>query len=104
MATPYDGKVSLWHWKGQAVSEATIEALVSSLKRQVPTADAIFVKTSDGNEWQGNFDNKTSMRIAGPADIARWVSSLALPMPVEQPVISTALDFSIPISVSFLDG
>lgn len=77
MATSYDGKIGLWHWKGQAVKEATIEALAGSIKQQVPAADAIFVKTSDSNEWQGNFDSKASMRIAGPSDIARWVSSLA---------------------------
>ncbi len=77
MATPYDGKVCLWHWEGDAVGEATIEALVTSIKLQAPTVDAIFVKTSDGNEWQGNFDTKTSMRIGGPSDIARWVGILA---------------------------
>src|SRR5262245_55128709 len=25
MATPYDGKVALWHWKGDALAENTIE-------------------------------------------------------------------------------
>ncbi len=77
MATLFDGKIGLWHWKGQAVGEATIEALVGSIKRQAPTVDAIFVKTSDGNEWQGNFDNKASMRVGSPSDITRWVNSLA---------------------------
>lgn len=77
MATPYDGKISLWHWKGQAVGETTIEALIDSVKRQAPAVDGIFVKTSDGNEWQGNFDNKASMRVGSPADVARWVNSLA---------------------------
>jgi hypothetical protein len=77
MITPYDGKVSLWHWKGQAVVESTIEALIASIKQQAPNTDAIFVKTSDADEWQGNFDNKASMRIAGPADITRWVNTLA---------------------------
>jgi hypothetical protein len=77
MTTPYNGKISLWHWKGQAVGEATIEALVDAIKQQAPGVDAIFVKTNDSNEWQGSYDNKVSMRIAGPADISRWVSNLA---------------------------
>lgn len=83
MATPYDGKIGLWHWKGQAVVEATIEALATSIKQQAPAVSAIFVKTSDGNEWQGNFDSKASMRVSGPSDVARWVSGLT----------STGLDF-----------
>lgn len=77
MITPYDGNIGLWHWKGQAVGEATIEALVNVIKQQAPNTDAIFVKTSDGGEWQGNFDNKASMRVGSSSDVARWVSALS---------------------------
>ena len=28
MATPYDGKIAIWHWKGNSISEETIEDVV----------------------------------------------------------------------------
>ncbi len=77
MATPYDGKVCLWHWEGDAVGEPDIPTLINNVKARAPVTDAIFVKTSDGDAWQGNFDSKTSMSIKGPADITRWVNALA---------------------------
>lgn len=76
MATPFDGKIGLWHVEGDAVGEATIDALAGTVRRYAPTADAIFVKTSEGNQWQGAFDNKTAMAVKGQADIRRWVSTL----------------------------
>ena len=77
MATPYDGKVCLWHWEGEAVSYATIDELTQDVKQQCPVADAIFVKTNDGDSWQGDYDSKAAMRISGPSDIAKWVQALA---------------------------
>lgn len=77
MATPYDGKVCLWHWEGDAVGYATIDELARDVRKQCPVADAIFVKTSDGDAWQGNYDSKTSMRIDDPGDVSRWVQTLA---------------------------
>src|SRR5690554_4456238 len=77
MATPYQGKVSLWHWEGDAVGYPTIDALAQAIKTNVPVADAIWVKTSDAGSWQGDFDSKEAMKIRGPADIAKWVNTLA---------------------------
>ena len=77
MATPYDGKVGLWHVAGSWVGEPDIATLASSVKQQCPVADAIYVKTSNGKDWQGVFDTKPSMEINGPSDIAKWVSTLA---------------------------
>src|SRR5688572_12750862 len=31
-ATPYDGKVAIWHWKGDSLSENTIEDVVRNIK------------------------------------------------------------------------
>jgi murein DD-endopeptidase MepM/ murein hydrolase activator NlpD len=76
MATPYEGKVCLWHWEGDAVGEATIGELINTIEQRCPVADSVFVKTSDGGEWQGNYDSKTAMRIDDPSDISRWVSAL----------------------------
>lgn len=77
MATPYDGKVAFWHWKGNSVSEPDIQTLATNLKAHIPTADAIWVKTSDGGSWQGTFDTKSSMWIRSRADITKWVNTLA---------------------------
>lgn len=74
--TPYDGKTGIWHWKGSAVSETSIEEVASNLKRLAPNLKMVFVKTSDGADWQGRFDS-SAMAINGPADVARWVQVLA---------------------------
>lgn len=76
MVSPYQDKVSLWHWEGDAVGEATIDDLARMVKTRAPVTDAIFVKTSDGPEWQAAYDSKAAMRITGPDAIARWVSTL----------------------------
>lgn len=77
MATPYDGKIHFWHHIGERVGEATIDELAQNLKKYCPTADGIWVKTSDGKTWMGNFDTKDSMSIDDPQDIARWVTALS---------------------------
>jgi murein DD-endopeptidase MepM/ murein hydrolase activator NlpD len=77
MTTPYDGKIGLWHWEGDAVGEANISELAQTVHDWAPNADAIWVKTSDGGSWQSRYDSKQSMAISGPADIARWISTLA---------------------------
>ncbi|MDQ7024502.1 MAG: peptidoglycan DD-metalloendopeptidase family protein [Anaerolineae bacterium] len=74
--TPYDGKVAVWHWKGDAVAETSIQELARNLKNRAPNLKAIWVKTSDGADWQGRFD-RSDMAVNGPDDIDRWVSALA---------------------------
>ena len=76
MPTPYDGKVAVWHVQGDWVPGVnTIEELAQRIKQQTPAVNAIFVKTSNGNQWMGSRDTKTAMEINGPADIAKWVSA-----------------------------
>jgi murein DD-endopeptidase MepM/ murein hydrolase activator NlpD len=74
--TPYDGKVAIWHWKSDVVSERTLDQFAANIKSQTPNVKAVFVKTSDGNAWQGNFDTG-SFAINGVADVDRWVSTLS---------------------------
>ncbi|MCA9972506.1 MAG: hypothetical protein KC425_19930, partial [Anaerolineales bacterium] len=76
MTTPYDGKIGLVYWSGQSVSEDSIAALAQTVQRWAPNVRAIYVKTSDGNAWQGQFDHKPQMAVNSPADIARWVQIL----------------------------
>lgn len=73
--TPYDGKIAVWHWKGEALPERTIEEFVFNLKRRAPNVKMVFVKTSDGADWMGKFD-RSALAINGPADITRWVQIL----------------------------
>jgi murein DD-endopeptidase MepM/ murein hydrolase activator NlpD len=73
--TPYDGEAGMWHWKGQAIPENTIEAFVANMKRFAPNVKQIWVKVSDGSSWQGRFDN-TPMAIHGPDSIDQWVRVL----------------------------
>jgi murein DD-endopeptidase MepM/ murein hydrolase activator NlpD len=78
MPTPYDGKVAVWHVQGDWVAGVnTVEELAQRLKQQTPAVGAIFIKTSNGNRWQGTRDSKAAMEINGPADIARWVSAMS---------------------------
>ncbi len=74
--TPYDGQVAVWHWKGAGIPENTIEELVASFKRLAPNVKQVWVKTSDGSDWQGRYDN-SAMAINGTESVDRWVSVLA---------------------------
>ncbi len=80
-ATPFDGKVAVWHWKGDSVPESSIDDLARNLKRDAPNVKQVWVKTSDvtqsaGAQWQGFWDIKRSLAIDGPASIDRWVQTL----------------------------
>ncbi|GAB4510374.1 MAG: hypothetical protein OHK0046_07080 [Anaerolineae bacterium] len=74
--TPYDGKIAVWHWKGQAIPEDTIAEFAANLKRNAPAVSQVWVKVGDGNAWQGRFDSG-DMAVNGPADVDRWVQVLA---------------------------
>jgi len=73
--TPYDGKSAVWHWKGQGISERTIDELAINLKRNAPNVKQVWVKIGDGNAWQGQFD-KSTMAITGTQSIDKWVQTL----------------------------
>ncbi|MCU0514577.1 MAG: peptidoglycan DD-metalloendopeptidase family protein [Anaerolineae bacterium] len=73
--TPYDGKVAVWYWKGENIPERSIEEFVANLKRRAPNVTQVWVKTSDGVSWQGNFDN-SPLAIKSAAEVQRWVNIL----------------------------
>jgi murein DD-endopeptidase MepM/ murein hydrolase activator NlpD len=74
--TPYDGKVGIWHWKGQGVPENTIDELAQNFRRNAPNVTQVWVKVGDGNSWQGRFDN-SQMAVNGPDSVDLWVNTLA---------------------------
>ncbi|MCC6615672.1 MAG: peptidoglycan DD-metalloendopeptidase family protein [Anaerolineae bacterium] len=81
-ATPFDNKLGIWHWKGDAVAESTIDDLARNLKAAAPGLNQVWVKTSDitsssGAQWQGFWDTKRGLAIDGPTSIDRWVSGLS---------------------------
>ena len=79
MNTPYDGTVGVVHWAGKAVAERTIDEIIATLVHEAPNVNAVYVKTSDGAEWQGFYDdpeNKHDLAVLGPDDIVRWVRKL----------------------------
>jgi murein DD-endopeptidase MepM/ murein hydrolase activator NlpD len=81
-ATPYKNAVALWHWKGDAVPENTIEELARNIQQSAPAVKQVWVKTSDytptaGAQWMGYWDTKRNLAIDGPASIDRWVAALA---------------------------
>lgn len=73
--TPYDQAVALWHWKGDSTPFNNLQAFVSDVKQRAPNLKQLWVKTSDGREWQGRYDRST-MAINGPQDITRYVQIL----------------------------
>jgi len=76
MATPYDGKSAIWHWKGDSIAEETIEELVATMKKWAPNVTQVWVKTSDGENWQGEFDTDRDLAIDGVASVDKWVRVL----------------------------
>jgi murein DD-endopeptidase MepM/ murein hydrolase activator NlpD len=77
MATPFDQRVSLWFWKGSAVTHKTIDGLAQFVKQHLPAVSGIIVKTSDGDQWQGKFDPTPALAINGPESVDLWVQTLA---------------------------
>lgn len=77
--TPYDGKIALVHWDPRGIGENTIDDVIATLQQWAPNVKSLFVKTSDGTNWQGDFDTttKTDLRVKGPQDLARWVQKCA---------------------------
>jgi murein DD-endopeptidase MepM/ murein hydrolase activator NlpD len=76
MTTPYDGKIGIWHWKGDSIVEETIPAVASTLKTWAPHVKQVWVKTSDGSRWQGAYDTDRDLAIDGTDSIKRWVQAL----------------------------
>jgi murein DD-endopeptidase MepM/ murein hydrolase activator NlpD len=77
MPTPYDNRIALWHWKGDSLGETSIDDLAQTIKRWAPAVSAVFVKTSDGSDWQGTYDQSPTMAITGPDSVDRWVQTLS---------------------------
>ncbi len=76
MATPYDGKVGIWHWKGDSIAEESVEGLCRTIKKWAPAITQVWVKTSDGENWQGKFDTDRNLAIDGVASVDKWVRVL----------------------------
>ena len=81
-STPYDGKIAVWHWKGDVLPENTIEDVAKNIKAAAPAVSQVWVKicdatTRDGAQWQGYWDTKRSLAIDGPQSIDRWVAGLS---------------------------
>lgn len=76
MATPYDGKIGLWHWKGDSVVEDSIQAVANTIKTKAPHVKQVWVKTSDGSRWQGAYDTDRNLAIDGPQSVKRWAQTL----------------------------
>lgn len=77
MATPYDGKIGLWHWKGDSIAEETIQDVANTLKTWAPHVTQVWVKSNDAARWQGDFDTDRDLAIDGPESIKRWAQVLA---------------------------
>ncbi len=77
MPTPYDNRVALWFWKADSVPETSIDQLAQTIKRWAPAVSAVFVKTSDGSNWQGTHDRSRAIAIDGINNVDQWVQTLA---------------------------
>src|SRR5215468_4169943 len=77
MPTPYDGKICMWYVYGGMIAENSIDEIATTLKKYAPAVTALFVKVTDGTDWMGAFETKPNLAINGPADISRWVTTLA---------------------------
>lgn len=74
--TPYDGKVSVWFWRGDSVPYASIDELARGLRETMPAVNAVYVKVADGSNWQGTFERVADFAVNGPDDVDRWVETL----------------------------
>jgi hypothetical protein len=78
MNSPFAHGLTWWHWQGGVVEQATIAELAQFVTARTPNAAGIAVKSSNGRDWQGVYqDPNPDMAITGPQSIARWVDVLA---------------------------
>ena len=71
-ATPYDGKVAVWHWKGTTVSQNSATEVLNNIKQNAPNVSQIWVKVTSGSNWMGRYDS-SAMAIDGTSSIDQWV-------------------------------
>jgi murein DD-endopeptidase MepM/ murein hydrolase activator NlpD len=76
MATPYDGKIGIWQWKGDVIAEDSVEGIVRTIKNWAPVITQVWVKTTDGTNWQGEFDTDRNLAIDNVASVDKWVRIL----------------------------
>ncbi|HVO68949.1 MAG TPA: peptidoglycan DD-metalloendopeptidase family protein [Aggregatilineaceae bacterium] len=76
MATPYDGKIGIWQWKGDAIAEDSVEGIVHTIQNWASVITQVWVKTSDGKNWQGEFDTDRNLAIDSVASVDKWVRIL----------------------------
>lgn len=77
MSTPFDDRLLWWHWRGGSVEQRTIGALADYVRAETPNASGIAIKTSNGRDWQGEYDDPVrALAITGPQSIAAWVDEL----------------------------
>ena len=72
--TPYDGKVALWHWKGTAVPQRSINDLLEYTRAKAPEVSQIWVKVTNGVHWMSEYDS-SEMAISGRQSIDSWVAA-----------------------------
>lgn len=80
MATPYEGSIGMIYWDPSSVGESTIDAVIATMRTHAPNVKSIWIKTSDGNKWQGQINpnsTKPDLTINGVDDIRRWVQKCA---------------------------
>src|SRR5574341_546852 len=76
MPTPYDGKILLVQVKGQFLARKSLGDVSRLVADSMPNVDGVFLQTSQGVKWQGDFDNDPK-EVGGPNAISQWVSALA---------------------------
>jgi murein DD-endopeptidase MepM/ murein hydrolase activator NlpD len=76
MATPYDGKIGIWQWKGDVIAEDSVEGIVRTIKNWAPVITQVWVKTTDGANWQGEFDTDRNLAVDNVASVDKWVRIL----------------------------
>lgn len=76
MSTPYDGKILLVQIKGQFLARKSLGDVSRLIADTMPNVDGVFLQTSQGVKWQGDFDNDPK-EVGGPNAISQWVSALA---------------------------
>ncbi len=75
--TPYDAGYYVWHWKGDAVQSDSIDEFAATQRRIGQEAvNGVFIKTFDGEHWQGDFDTKAALAVTGTDSLRAWVDAL----------------------------
>jgi len=77
MATPYDHKILLVNWRGQATPGRRVADVATLIRTKMPNVAGIMLRTSNGVSWEGHLGDSGPLAVTGVHCVREWVEGFA---------------------------